>query len=119
MYTNKDYRFENLNEDEYEAFLNLKSNKNIIIQKADKGNSVFVIDRLKYICKMEGLLSDRSKFIKIEFNSKHSVNQDITHLLDMELELCTMYEPGIMYGLYKIQKGTTVNDRVPPFRPIL
>ena len=65
LYNKKDHCFENLTEDEYEAFLNLKSNKNIIIQKADKGNSVVVIDRLKHVCKMEELLSDRSKFIKI------------------------------------------------------
>ena len=83
FYNKKDHRFENLTEDEYEAFLNLKSNKNIIIQKADKGNSVVVIDRLKYVHKMEELLSERSKFVKIEFNSKHTVNQDVRHLLDM------------------------------------
>ena len=33
---------------------------------------------------MEELLSDHSKFVKIEFNSKHIVNQDVRHLLDME-----------------------------------
>ena len=53
LYNKKDHRFENLTEDEYEAFLNLKSNKNIIIQKADKRNSVAVVDRLKYVRKME------------------------------------------------------------------
>ena len=68
FYNKKDHRFENLTEDEYEAFLNLKSNKNIIIQKADKGNSVVVICHLKYVCKIEELLSDCSKFVKIEFN---------------------------------------------------
>ena len=70
-YNKKDHRFENLTE----AFLNLKSNKNIIIQKSDKGNNVVAIDRLKYVHKMEELLSDRRKFIKIEFNSKHTVNK--------------------------------------------
>ena len=73
LYNKKDHRFENLTEDEYEAFLSLKSNKNIIIQKADKGNSVVVIDHLKYIRKIEELLSDHSKFVKMEFNSKHTV----------------------------------------------
>ena len=68
FYHKKDHRFENLTEDEYEAFLNLKSNKNIIIQKADKGNSVVVICHLKYVCKIEELQSDCSKFVKIEFN---------------------------------------------------
>ena len=84
---NKKDRFENLTEDEYQAFLNLKSNKNIIIQKADKVNSVVIIDHLKYVRKMEELLRDRSKFVKIEFNSKQTVNQDVRHLLDMELEI--------------------------------
>ena len=67
LFNKKDHRFESLTEDEYEAFLNLKSNANIIIQNADKGNGVVVIDRLKYVRKMEELLSDRSKFVKIEF----------------------------------------------------
>ena len=79
-YTTKKHRFENLTEDEYEAFLNLKSNKDIIIQKAGQRNSVVVIDRLKYVHKMEELLSDRSNFVKIKFNSKHAVNQDVKHL---------------------------------------
>ena len=141
LYNKKDNRFENLTEDEYEAFLNLKSNKNIIIQKADKVNSAVVIDRLKYVRKMEELLSDRGKFVKIEFNSKHTINQDIRNLLDMELEIKSCLvdllnknylskddykylkpcgsKPGIMYGLCKIHKDTTVNDPVTPFRPIL
>ena len=87
LYNNEDHRFENLSEEEYEAFINLQSNKNIIIQRADKGNSVVVIDHLSYVNEMEKLLSDRSKFVKIEFNPKHKVNQDIRHLLDMEFEI--------------------------------
>ena len=141
LYNKKDNRFENLAEDEYEAFLKLKSNKNIIIQKADKVKGAVVIDRLKYVRKMEELLSDRGKFVKIEFNSKYTINQDIRHLLDMELEIKSCLvdllnknylskddykylkpcgsKPGIMYGPCKIHKDTTVNDPVTPFRPIL
>ena len=44
LYNKKGHRFENLSEQEYKAFINLQGNKNIIIQKADKGNSVVVID---------------------------------------------------------------------------
>ena len=40
-------------------------NKNIIIQKADKGNNVVIIDRNSYVNKMENLLSDTTKFVKI------------------------------------------------------
>ena len=57
FYSKKDHRFENLTEDEYEAFLNLKSNKSTITQKTDKGNNVVVIDCLKYVRKIEELLN--------------------------------------------------------------
>ena len=141
LYNKKGHLLENLTEDEYETLLNLESNKNIIIQKADKGNSVVVIDRLKCVHKMEEFLSDHSKFVKIEFNSKHTVDQHVRHLLDMELEIKSCLDdllnknylskddykylkpcgskPGIMHGLCKIHNVTTVNDPVPPFRPIL
>ena len=39
---------------------------------------------------MEELLSDRSKFV----NSKHTVNQDVRHLIDIKLE--------IKYCLYEL-----------------
>ena len=87
------------------------------------------------------MLSDPSKFVRIEFNLKDTVNQDVRHLLDMELEIISCLDdllnkkylskddykylkpcqskPGIMYGLRKIHKGTTVNGPVSPFRPIL
>ena len=134
--------YQHLSEEEYEAFLNLQSSIDIIvIQKIDKGNSVIVIDPLLYVNKVEKLLSDRSKFFKIEFNPKHEVNQDIRHLLDMEFEIKSCLDdlynhsylskddykflkscgskPGVMYGLCKIYKGTADNHNVPLFRPIL
>ena len=77
LYNKKDHWFENLFEQKYEAFINLESNKDTSIQKADKGNSVVVIDRLSYVNEMEKLPSDHRKFVKIEFNQKHKVNQDI------------------------------------------
>lgn len=68
-----------MSEDEYEAFFNLKINKNVLVQKTYKGISFAVIDGIKCAHKMGELLSDCSKFIKIEFKSKHTVNQDIRH----------------------------------------
>ena len=136
-YNKKDHRFENLTPEEYEAFLNLASNDDIIIQKADKGNNVVIVDKSTYIEKMEEILSDHTKFSKIQFG--HELNKELRHILDMEEEIretlnnlkdsnYLSYEdydrlwpvgsrPGILYGLCKIHKNTI--GRSPPFRPIL
>ena len=64
----------------------MKNNKNIIFPEADKGSSVVIIDRKSYTAKMEELLSDRSKFMKVEFNSKYKINHEIRNLLYVEQE---------------------------------
>ena len=79
--------------------------------------------------KMEQLLADTSKFVKVEFNKKHKVNQELRHLLDLEGNTKTCLDnllekqyisrdynflkpcgsrPGIMYGLCKVHKGRGV-----------
>ena len=52
-----------LSKGEFDALQNLSQNKHII-QKCDKGNSIVVVDRGKYIKKMENILSKQSKFRK-------------------------------------------------------
>ena len=85
MFSKKGHRFENLSEEEYETFINLQSNKNIIIQKADQGNSAVIIYHFWSVNKVEKLLSDSSKFVEKGFNTKQ-VNQDIRYLLDIKFE---------------------------------
>ena len=58
-----------------------------MIQKADKGNYIVIVDRTTYVNKMEKLLSDTSKFEKIEFSSKYKFNQDLRLFIDIETEL--------------------------------
>ena len=84
VYNKKDHRYENLSPEEYDAFVNLSNNKDRIIQKADKGNTVVLLDRSSYVTQMEELFSDKSKFTKVNFNQKHKVNKELRHLLDME-----------------------------------
>ena len=84
IYNKKDHRYENLSPEEYDAFINLSSNKSIIIQKADKGNSVVIINRTHYVKEIEKLLSGTNKFVKVEFNPKHKVNKELRHLLDIQ-----------------------------------
>ena len=133
----KKHRFENLSEEEHQAFSSLSKNIYIIIQKADKGNTVILLDKSSYIKKMEELLADTSKFAKVEFNKKHKVNQELRHVLDLEgnIKICLnkplekQYiskedynflkpygsRPGIMYGLSKVHKGRGASNDLPPF----
>ena len=41
------------------------SNKDIVIQKSDKGNSVVIVDKDTCIKRMENILSDQRKFEKV------------------------------------------------------
>ena len=36
-----------------------------IVQKADKGNTVFILNRKDYVCKIKKILNDKSKFQKV------------------------------------------------------
>ena len=141
LYNKTDHRYENLTDKEYDAFIQLSGNKNIIIQKADKGNTVVIVDKDVYVSKIEVLLKDTSKFRKIVFNRKHKVNQQIRYLLDLELPIKNCLDdllkndkitkenynylkpcgsrPGILYGLCKIHKRKENENDIPPFRPIL
>ena len=46
----------------------------IVIQKSDKGNSIVIVDRDKYIEKMENFLSDQSKFQETALKDDNFLN---------------------------------------------
>ena len=56
----------NLNSDKARVLRNLTKQKDIIIQKVDKGNTVVILDKESYIEKMKELLRDTGKFERIE-----------------------------------------------------
>ena len=58
-----------LTQDENETLEKLSKDKSIIICKADKGNSVAVLDRNDYTRKMNNILLDKSKFKKVSKDS--------------------------------------------------
>ena len=69
--TKRNHSSENLSQEEYDTFINLSNNKNLIIQKVDNGNTVVTIDRANYVKEMEKILSDTNEFLKVTFNPKH------------------------------------------------
>ena len=52
----------NLSNDEFIALQNLSKNKDLGIQKSDKGNSVVIAQSQGYTKKMDNILSDQKKF---------------------------------------------------------
>ena len=133
FYNRKKKKLENISQDEHVALKELAALENVVIQKADKGNFVLV-DKADYVSKMEGLLSDTSKFQPIGFE-RH--NGDLRHILDKEEEIKAFLSnlkdkgvisnqdfakmvpvgcsPGILYGLCKVHKEVPSGDRCPLF----
>ena len=125
----------NLPKAEFDALKILLKNKDIIVQKADKGNTVVILNRKDYVCKMKNILNDSSKFHKVYIDHDKVLN----HLIHMESRVTDVLKnlrdkkeisieqykdlspsgsrPGIMYGLAKVHK--IVRDGLPSFRPIL
>ena len=44
---------------------NLSEKKGLVIQKAEKGNTVVVLDKNNYISRINGILADTSNFRKL------------------------------------------------------
>ena len=135
-YNQTDHKFENITKEEQLAFLELLEIENIVIQKADKGNVIVILDKNVYVDKMESILSDKFKFQEVKFTT---INGELDYLVNLETDIKTFLKelhdknilsdsevkeltphgsrPGILYGLCKVHKGCV--DKSPPFRPIL
>ena len=55
---------------EFDALKITLKNKDIIGQKADKGNTVAILNRKDYVRKMKNILNDRSKLQKVYIDDK-------------------------------------------------
>ena len=73
----------NISKEEHKALKSLSTNKDLIIQKSDKGNSVVLLKRNDYIKRMNDMLSDCSKFKKLDIKP----GKDINSLLQQEDKL--------------------------------
>ena len=123
----------NISKEEFLVLKGLSSNKDIILQKADKGNSVVLVNNADYTKIMKELLSDVSKFKEITVESGKEINLLLQHegklieyLNGVESSVTTdLYkhiypqesQPGIMYRLSKIRKPLV--NGFPKLRPIL
>ena len=109
--------------------------KNIVIQKADKGNTVVILGKCSYVSAIEEILNDNSRFSKLDIpagkeinhivNLEKRITSDLKLLKDKEFIDKSTYKsikpvdsrPDILYGSGKIHKET--RNGLPPSRRIL
>ena len=73
----------NLPKAEFDALKSLIRNKEMIIQKADEGNTAILLGRKDYISKMKLILANTSKFKKIQIDDSKVLN----HLIQWKTKL--------------------------------
>ena len=72
-----------LSEAEFLALRNLIEHKELVIQKVDKGNTVVITDRTKYLEGIKSLLLDSSKFIQLPIDDDIWIN----YIVNLESKL--------------------------------
>ena len=109
-----------LSESESIALKNLIECKDLVIQKADKGNTVVITDHIKYLEGIKSLLSDSSKFAQLPTDESKWIN----YIINLENKLKDHFKilkneekisekefnsispvgttPGILYGNLKV-----------------
>ena len=89
---------QNLSKDEFIAFLNLSKNKDLIIQKSDKENSVVTVDRHDYIKKMENIWSDQNKFTRVNLKDNILLNFAVIQEKRVDQVLKNLFDSNRMVG---------------------
>ena len=123
-----------LSDEELKALEKLSKNNNLVVQKADKGISVVLVDRDVYVNHMENILKNNSKFGKadvitrtlhFQVNHEKRINEILKSLKSTDSLSVKQYKkiktvgskPGVLYRLCKVHKA--IVDVFPTFRPIL
>ena len=65
---------------EFESLCKLKTENNLVIQKAVKGNTIVILDKDSYLKSVETLLKDSSKFKNIPI----APNKDLNYIINSE-----------------------------------
>ncbi|XP_069981734.1 uncharacterized protein [Penaeus vannamei] len=128
-YSNSQHNFTTgLIKDDLLLLNDLSKNKDIIVTKPNKGQSVVILNKNEYIDEMESILGYETKFIKIVdyctsliIKREDQLNNMLRKLKESQLTVKVTYSRlftsgsklGILYGLTKVHKTGF------PLRPIL
>ena len=113
----------NLSRVQVKVLNNLVKKKDLVTQKADKGNKIVILTRSNYISKLSKILEDNSKFKRVNIEE----GKALCHLIHMEERIIRLLKslgdqreisekekndlypssskPGVLYGLAKIHKA--------------
>ena len=88
-------RSKNLTASEFKDLRHLSKNKNIVIQKADKGNTTVTLDKISHISVIEEILNDHTKCSNLDIpagkeiddttNLEGRITSDLKLLKDIEI----------------------------------
>ena len=78
---------------------NLSNNKKIIIQKSDKGNSVALLDKDKYLKGIHKILNNNAKFEMLQFDHDKELNYVLNLGTKVTLECRIIGGVGIIAGV--------------------
>jgi len=130
MLNTPSYHKSNLTIEERSALRNLKENENLIINSADKGGRVVIMDKSDYVEACNKLLHDKKFYETVESDPTERVCEEIQTLLEgmdkkgyfSKNESTFIFEDlgcprmPVFYGLPKIHK---LYQHFPPLRPIV
>ena len=114
----------NITTEERLALKQLRSNPNILVLKADKGNATVVMNSEEYVSKVRTLLADTNVYKPVPYNPTARVTRHIRAMINEHQDVFTeddynrLYrpkpvQPPKLYGLPKIHKSNI------PLRPIV
>ena len=102
---------ENLAPFEFKALKRLSKSKNIVIQKAVKGNAVVILDRCSYISAIEEILYGNYKFSKLNIPARKEIN----HIINLKERITS--EVKLIKNKEIIDKSTYKNLKPVGSRP--
>lgn len=124
LQNNRDYNKNNISKEQLKLIKEFNADEDIITRKADKSSIFVIMNRADYSNKINDILSDGNKFIKVDKDPTPQIKKKLRSLIDtvnansnaprMTLPVGN-FEPGYIYGNAKIHK----NQNDPPLRPII
>ena len=110
-----------LSDHELRALEKLTKNSNLVVQNADKGNSMVLVDRDVFVNHMENVFNGNTRFVKVDIKTR-TLNFQVSHEKRINEILKSLKSAGslsvkqykkikapgsrpvVLYGLYKVTK---------------